>query len=191
MKTDVCFLFTRTGIAVIAACAALGSSSALAAEATWILDGTGAFTNGLNWSTGTVPGPTDSAVLSIGGVTQISAADDISDRSPHGKHGRVSFSGGKLTTASNSSDVRIGSSGGTGSLTMNLGELAINSSLRFGDSGVASLDVTDATISQQNGYMIFGGGGGGSATATFSGTPSSATWETGLYSETGLERRQR
>jgi len=149
--------------------AALGSGSALAAEATWILDGTGAFTNAQNWSTATVPGAADSAVFAIGGVAQISAADDITIDFLTASEGGLSFSGGSLTTASNASDVRVGSSGGTGSLTMNQGALTVNSSLRFGDSGVASLNVTDATISQQNGYMVFGGGGGGSVTATFSG----------------------
>jgi PEP-CTERM motif. len=173
MKTTRTQRYRHTGLAaLVALTAAFGSHTASAADVKWILfDGEGPFTTADNWDTETVPGEEDTAIFDLGGIAQIANGDDLTVNFLTVSYGGLQFEGGSLTSASTSGDVRIGSAGNPASLTMNGGTLSVNSSLRIGDNGTATIDLTDASLTHASGsgYLSFGGGSSGSATATFSG----------------------
>jgi autotransporter-associated beta strand protein/T5SS/PEP-CTERM-associated repeat protein len=122
--------------------------SAHAADVTWTLNGTGAFTNGANWSDLAVPDTSDDAYISNGGTATIGSSDTVAVSRLLLENGTITQNGGSVSTvpfgtfespgayvigsgagqtgtydASGASflsggRVRIGVDGGTGSVTL-------------------------------------------------------------------------
>ncbi|MFM7245532.1 MAG: autotransporter-associated beta strand repeat-containing protein [Planctomycetaceae bacterium] len=157
-----------------------------AADVSWIASGSGSFTTGSNWSSGTAPTSADLAVIGNGGTATLTlAGTSAASRFSIGQDGSgtlVILGGGTATTTGVSYVGRTqatGSSAGTGALVLDgsstlrhttSGELFIG--VGSGTRGVAGTMTVNAgsLYDHASGATVYIGQTGGSGTAQFTGT---------------------
>ena len=104
----------QAGVA-LAAVAVMSSVPSDAADVSWIATGSGNFSTGTNWSTGTVPGVADSAIIRNGGTAVLTlAGTSAGPRFSIGQDGEGTLLIGGGGTASTTGISSIGRSQSTG-----------------------------------------------------------------------------
>ncbi len=171
---------------VLAAIAVMSSVPSDAADVSWIATGSGNFSTGTNWSTGTVPGVADSAIIRNGGTAVLTlAGTSAGPRFSIGQDGEGTLLIGGGGTASTTGISYIGRSQSTGTAA-GTGLLVIDgsSTLRHTTSGELNIGVgsgtrgvqgtmtvnAGSTYAHDSGGTVYIGDTSGSGTAVFQGT---------------------
>ena len=174
---------------VCSAIAIVGGIAAVpvrAADVSWIVTGSGAFTTGSNWSTGTVPGTADNAVIRNGGTATLTlAGTSAGSRYAIGQDGdgTLLITGGGTSTTTGISYVgrtqTTATAVGNGSLVIDgsstlrhttSGELYVG--VGSGTRGVSGTMTVNAgsTYAHDSGATVYIGQTAGSGTASSQGT---------------------
>lgn len=198
-------MFTRSSLAkaawLIPAGLLLPLATSYSADVSWSNAGTGLFNLNTNWSTNTVPGASDNAIISNSGTAQLLLGDAASVAQMRVISGALSLDDATLATGlvstgwQTTGDLQVGATGQTGALTLTGTSAITTGRVRIGgynngsesSNAIGSLTMSGSSVlTTANGNDFWLGNGSGSVgTLTMSGSSIIQVMNTGTSARAG------